>query len=236
MLIVPTWQMKNGHVPLPGVVSYSILHLFILKDGQTDLHPKAPSQTCWSMTAAKCSCHYYVCRASITSSIRTPTPWRGWASGRTSRNPGCSLLPILLTMSNWVSNSHHWSFSSVHLDAPSSRPLIQPSKLQVPGKGPHGSPQPLGASHAPGLHFLLHDSICNSAMAFLHCICSHFHLCCSPTPINWTCQAESNVPCTGIGEFLFYNNHPKNKIASPGARTTALVDSFFKTICKHVSN
>ena len=103
MLIVPTWPMKNGHVMPPGVVGYSILCLFILKDGLIDLHPKAPSQTHWSVSAAICSHHCEVWKALMTSSIGTPTTWREWASGRTSRNAWCSLSLASSTTSSWAS-------------------------------------------------------------------------------------------------------------------------------------
>ena len=169
ILIIPTWPMKYGHIPPPGVVSYSILCLFILKDGQIDLHPKAPYRTHWYVTAAGCSHHFWVCKASITSSIRTCTPWRWWASGRTSRNPWCSLLLVSSTMSNCALSAG--ITGSSHL--PIGHSLVQASHpiIYVTGasQGPDGSPQPPGVPWAPGLCFLLRDSICNSSMAVMFC-------------------------------------------------------------------
>ena len=60
---------------------------------------------CWSATVARCSHHCQLCGALITSSIRTPTPWREWAFGRTSMNPWCSLFPVSSTTSNGTSNA-----------------------------------------------------------------------------------------------------------------------------------
>ena len=134
MLVIPTWLMKNSHIPQPWVVSYSILHLSILKDGQVDLHAKALSHMCWSVTVARCFCYCQMHRALITSSIRTLTPQRGWASWRTCKNPWCSLSLVSSTASNNVLSMGVTSPSHPPLDAPSSRPCIQSSLLQEPAK------------------------------------------------------------------------------------------------------
>ena len=134
MLIVPTWLMKNSHVPLLRAVRYSILHLFILKDGQIDLNLKAPSWTHWFVTATGCSHHCWVYRALITSSIRTPTL-------KDVEPPG-EPLGILGALCHWhhlLCPMEHWAQASSvlltsPLDAPSFKPHIKSSTLQAPPK------------------------------------------------------------------------------------------------------
>ena len=139
---------------------------------------------------------FFLCgvpKSLITSCIRTLTPWWRWASRRTYRNAWCPLSLASSTMSNWA--------LSVGIIGPCHLPigcsLIQASHpiIYITGASqvPDSSSQPLGVPWAPDLHFLHHDSICNSSMAFLHYICTHFHLHCSPSPMNWTCQVESNI-------------------------------------------
>ena len=145
----PNLANKMAMSPLPWAVHYSILHLFILKDGQVDLNPKAPSQMCWSVTAVGCSHHCQVFIASITSSIRTSTPWRGLASGRTSRNPWCSLLLVSSTTSSWA--------LSTGITGPSHLPIrcylaqVSHPNIYITGtsQGLDGSPWPLGDTLGP---------------------------------------------------------------------------------------
>ena len=40
MLVIPTQAVENSYVPPPGMVSHSVLGLFILEDWQIDLHPR----------------------------------------------------------------------------------------------------------------------------------------------------------------------------------------------------
>ena len=130
--------------------------------------------------------------------------------------------------------------SLVLLTFPIGHSLIQASHpiIYITGAswGPDGSPWPWGAPQAPGLHFLLHDSICNGLNAFLHCICGCFHLHCSTGPTNWTCQAESNAPCTGIWELLFAQSSSKEQDGFPRCQDHSFSDLFIETILEHVGN
>ena len=114
-----------------------------------------------------------------------------------------------------------------HSDLPIGYSLIQASHpiiyLTGASQGPGGSSKPLGTPRPPGFHLLLHDSNHNSSMAFLHSIYSCYYLHCSSNPINLTYQAELNVLYTCTGEPSLCNHLPKNEIASPCARTTAMV-------------
>ena len=118
--------------------------------------------------------------------------------------------------------------------------LIQASHtiiyITCASKGPDGSPKTLGAAQPPGLHLLLHDSICNSSIAFLHHICSHFHLCFSMGPVNWTCQAESNIPCTCIWGPLFAQSSSREQDYFPWCQDHGFGDSVLETILEHDSN
>ena len=82
---------------------------------------------------------------------------------------------------------------------------------------------PQGASWPPGLSSLFHNSICNSLATFWYGIYSCLYLHYSPSPMNWACQAESDIPGISQGEPSLSQCLPKNKIASPGARTTVSV-------------
>ena len=149
MLIIPTRSKKVGHIPLPWAVGYNILGFLICIDWQVDLHSKTSTCICWSVITTGCSGHCWVQRALITSSIGTPTPRRGWASGETSRYPWCSMLPT----SSTTPLMHQAWLSPVlltsQLDAPLSRPHIQSSMLQVTVMeqmvlfDPQGHPGPL---------------------------------------------------------------------------------------------
>ena len=80
-----------------------------------------------------------------------------------------------------------------------------------------GHPDPLT------IVLFFHDDICNGLMTLLdrtHCC---FHLSLSPSPIDWASKAESNIPCITRG---MSNLQLKNKIASPGPKTTASVICF----------
>ena len=82
--------------------------------------------------------------------------------------------------------------------------------------------QTLRGVMAPGLCPLLHDCICNSSHAFLHCICSHFHLHHSPSPINWTCKAEFSVPCACIEEPFCMQSSSKEQDGLPWGQDHSL--------------
>ena len=167
------------------------------------LYLKAPSQMHWAMTATRYSCHHQVYRALITSSIRTPIPWKGWASGRTPRDLWCSLSLASSTISNRVLSIGIIGASHIAI-RPSLIQALHPI-IHITGtsRGSNGSSWTSGMSRSPGLCPPLHDSICNSSTTFLHCICSLFYLHCLSSLINWTCQAESHVPCTCIGKPFF---------------------------------
>ena len=141
--MIPTWLRKNGHVPSPWVVSYSILCLPISNDWQVDLLSMAPSQTCWSVTVDGCPHHCQGHRALITASIRTPP--------KEDEPPGVH-LGIIGALCHW----HHLPCPMMHQawaslvlltspwNPPSSRPHIQSSTVQVPAKGQMALPDPQG--------------------------------------------------------------------------------------------
>ena len=236
MLTVPNWLIKNGHVSPPWVVSHCILHLFILKDGQVDLHLKAHTWTHWSMTAARCSHHFWVYRVLITSlyqnihSLKKVILWENFQESLV-----LSVTGIIYHVHLSIECRHHQSFSPAHQMLP--HPGVSSNHLHYRFQ-PKTRWLSLTFRHAPGpcFYFLLHDSICNSSMASLHHIYSHFYLCCSPGPINWTCQAEFNILCTGMGEPLFAWSPSKKQDGFPGCQDHNFGDSFFETILEHVSN
>ena len=158
MPIIPTWLLKDGHIPLPWAVHYHFLHLLILKDWQSYFYLDTSSGVHWSVTIAGCSHHCQVHRALITPSIRTPIPWRGLASRRTSKNPWCSLSPVSSTTSNDALSTRVSSPSHLPSDAPSSRPCIQSSTLHAPAKDQTALPSlrgtlvPWPSSSFPQLH------------------------------------------------------------------------------------
>ena len=81
----------------------------------------------------------------------------------------------------------------------------------------------LGALWLPSLSSHFHEGIYNGLMTFLYSAHHCFYLSLSPGPINWAVQAESNISCITKGSPSLRNCHLKNKITSPGARTTASV-------------
>ena len=189
----PNLTDKNHYVSLPRALSYSILHLFVLKDRQVDLHPKARSHMHWSV------------------------------------------IGIVYSVLQSIACGSHWSFLPPHWMLPhpglTSNHLHYRHQLRTVWLSPT-----LGDILSPGLCLLLHDCIYNISKAFLHCICSHFHLCCSPGPINWTCQAKSNIPCTCIGEPHFARLSSKEQDCFPQCQDHSFDDSFFETILEHVGN
>ena len=120
------------------------------------------------------------------------------------RDPWYSLLPASSSMSNGVSSAGVICPSHIPIRCSlvqASHPIIH---ITSTSWGLAGSSWPLGMPWPAGLHHPLHDSICNSSMTFMHCICSCFHLHCLSSPISWTCQAESHIPCICIGEPLLF--------------------------------
>ena len=126
-------------------------------------------------------------------------------------------VSLLRSMINHIIISH-LHFGSIFFQAP--HPLFY-----VVGCG--GEPGqlcgPVGTLWSPGLSSLFHKSICNGSVTFLYSIYSCFYLCCSTGPIFWACQAESDIHGISQRNPPLSDHLPKNKIASPGSRTTALV-------------
>ena len=218
----PAWAADNKHIPLPPVVDYSIYAFSSLMMGRLTFtwRPLLACTDLWLLWG--CSHHCWVHWALIIPSIRTFTSRRGWVSWRTSRNPWCSLSPVLSTLSNDMlglgvpaSPSHF----------PITCSLVQPSHPVIyfagTSQGLDGSPWPLGLPQPSGIHFLLHDSC--------------FHPCCSPGPINWTCQPESNIPCTSKGKPFFAWSSSKEQDSFPWCQDHSFSKSFFKAILEHVS-
>ena len=61
----------------------------------------------------------------------------------------------------------------------------------------------MGTSWPPGLSSLFHYSIHNSSVTLLYGNYSCLYLCCPTSPIDWACQAESNIPGIPQGESFF---------------------------------
>ena len=212
MLVVPTQVAENSYIPLLLVVSYRIFGLFILEDQQVDLHPKTPSCLHWLVTFSGCSHHGWLLGILITSPIRAPTPRRGWATRRVSRKLWSSLLSMLSTtltstlrMSASLLKSviAHITISCFHFGGLFFQALHPLFNAVCCGRGPGCLHHYLGTSCPPCLSSLFHKSICNSFVTFFHSIYRCLYLCHSSSPINWACQAESNIPCISQEEPLF---------------------------------
>ena len=183
MPVIPTQVAENSYILSPWVVGNSIFGLFVLRDRQIDLHPKASTHTCWSVTVMECSC-CWAHGALITASIRTSPCGRGWATWRISRNPWCYLLLVLSTMSNdklivGVVGPSHFPIGCSLIQT--LHPIIY---FAGTSQRSDGSPWPSGVSWLSGHHPLLHHSICDSPTAFLNSIYHCFHLCQSPSPLT----------------------------------------------------
>ena len=175
MLVIPTRSMKDGHIPLPWMVGYHILHFLIFKDWKVYLHSDTSSFTCWSIATSGCSCHCWVQRTSVTTSIRTPTRWRLWASRGVSRNLQCSLSPTSSTTSTNALSKVPLC-SCLHATNIINSPRLPHLMLPHPDLTYNhwcywwqlragGSPWHLGMPWPSGFHFLLHNGICHSSAA-----------------------------------------------------------------------
>ena len=68
---------------------------------------------------------------------------------------------------------------------------------------------PLGMSLSLGFCPLFHHCIRNGLVTLLYHIYCHIHLGLSPSPNNWACHAECNIPCFSVREPLFERSSPK---------------------------
>ena len=212
MLVIPTQAAENSYVPPQWVVSYSIFGLFILEDWQVDLCPKTPSSLHWLVTFCGQSCHSWLLGTSIAFPIRTPTPRRRWATRRVSRKSWSSLSSMSQTTSTSTLGMGTSSIRSMIACITISLFPFGGFFFQAPhslfnvvccGGGLNCFHHSSGASWPPGLSSLFHNSICNSSVTILHSTCSCLYLHHSLSPINWACQAESNIPCISQEEPLF---------------------------------
>ena len=199
MLVIPTQSVEDGHILLPWVVGYSIFGFLSWNGGKLTFTQRS-LPTCadlWllldALITVKCTDLWSLPLSEL------PPPDK-------SEPPG-QPLGILGALCDWHHLPHPmtcWAWESPvlltsQLDAPLSRPCIKTSTLQASAEDWIAFPDPC---RCPSLHLLFHDNVCNSLMALLNSIYSQFYQCCPPSPINWTCQAESNIPCTSKGESL----------------------------------
>ena len=211
MLIVPTRFMEDDHIPLPWVVCYHFLGFLIFEDQQVNLHLEASSYMNWSVAPSWMLLHCWVQRTSITFAIRTSTPEEGEPPKKYLGTPGMSLLSMLSATSNALIMSMT-SFIVVSVNVimfcPPPYQILSHLGLAFNHQCYRWQlrimwlPMTLGAPRPSGLHFLVHDSIHNSLVTFLHSCYSCFYLCSSPDPTNWAPQAELNVMCIAIEEPL----------------------------------
>ena len=223
MLVIPTQSAENSYVPPPWVVSYSIFGLFILEDWQVDLQLKTPSCTHWSITFSGHSCHGQLLGTSITFLIKTHThPRRRQTTRSVSRNLWSSLLSassttstsmLRVSISLFKSTITHITISCLHFGSIFFQaPHLLFNVVCCGGVLGCLSFSP-GAFCSPGLSSLFHNSICNNLVTFLHSIYSCLYL--HRSPLTFFVFPKGSPPLS--------NHCPKNKIASPGARTTASV-------------
>ena len=167
---------------------------------------------------------------------RTPTPWRGWASGRTSRNPWHSVTGIVFHVQWHIECRYHWSFSPPHWMLPcpgltcNHLHYMHHLRTRWVSLTFRGAPSPWPSSSSPWQHPQYLDGL---LVLFLQPL-EHLH--CSPGPINWTCQAELNVPCICIGMPLFVWSSSKEQDSFPWCQDHSFGDSFFETTLEHVGN
>ena len=231
MLVISTWVVENSYIPPPWTVSHSILGLFILEDQQIDLHPQTSSFPSYLAALPRPSHHGQLMGTSFASLIGTPSPWRGRSTGSVSQLSWGTLssmpsptsthtlrmsIPLLSpTIAGFTIS--HLHFGSIFLEA--LHPLFD---VVFCYRGLVYLCFSLGASWPPGLRSFpwWHPY---GSMTFLDITHSHFHLGLSSGPINWATKVEPNIPCITKRKTLFEWLSSKNKIASPGARTTASV-------------
>ena len=145
--------------------------------------------------------------------------------------PSASITPLISMSMNVTSFSHLPIRCSL---AQASHPNIN---VTGSSHGPDASPQPLGVPWPSGLSFLLHDSIHNSSVAFLHSVCSCFYLCSFSSQINWTPQSQFNILCISIGKLLFAQVPSKIQDCLPQCQDHSFSDPISWTgFLQHISN
>ena len=148
---------------------------------------------------------------------------------RASRNPQCSLLPLLSIVStnvssmnttlllpmstNFINSPHlltgHSLFQALH-------PIID---VTGSSRGLGGSPWPSGMPWASGICFLLHNRVCHSSVAFLDGVYCGLYVGSSPCPSNRTSEVKLNILCISIKTPLIAWVPFKEQDCLPGAWT-----------------
>ena len=213
------------------MVSDSIFGLFILEDWKIDLHSQTSSCPCCSVTFSRSSPHSQLMGTPNVSSIGTP-PEEGDPPKVSLSNCGvpcllCHLLS-LLTCWEWVFlHSVPQLLTSQSLtstsEASSSKPCIHPWMLYAVAGVWFVFVVPWGC---PGLLAIVLFSMMASAIAWkLSCTVLTVVSTWSSLPAQFTGLAKWNPTSIALprGSSSLSNHHLKNKIASPGARTTASV-------------
>ena len=168
----------------------------------------------------------------ITSPIRTPNSRRGWTTRSVSRKlwpslssaPSTTLTSMLrMSVSSLkpvinCNTTSHLPFGSILFHV--LHPLFD---IICSGEGLCYLHHSAGISWPPCLSSLFHNCFCNVSAIFLYGIYGCLYLSCPMSPTDGACQAESYVPGISQGSPPLCDPHPKNRIACPWARTTALL-------------
>ena len=232
MLVNPTQVAENNYISLPQEVCPCIFGLFILEDQQIDLHPKTPSWPCWSVAFSWHSLYVWMPETLITFPFRTPTPRRGWTTRSVSRNVWPSLPsvpPTNLTSTLRMSISLlRPAINCINISCLPFRCILHHTPQSLfdvisHHQSPHYLHHSLGMPWPPSLSSLFHIGIHNCSATFLYGIYCCLNMNCPASPIEGAHQAESYTLAFPRGDPFLHDCHPKNRIASPGARTTASV-------------
>ena len=152
MLIIPTWPMKNVHVPLPWVVCYSILHFSSLKMGKLTFteRPLPECADLWLLLDVLITVRCTELQSFPLSELLSPEEGKPLGEPLGILGALCHqhCLPHPMACQAQASPIHLTSPS----DAPLSRPCIQSSTLQVPAKDQMALPDPWG--HPSPLTFI----------------------------------------------------------------------------------
>ena len=159
-------------------------------------------------------------------------PRRGWTSRSVSRKPWSSspsAPPTTLTstlrmsisllrpvMSHIAISCLSFGFILFH----ASHPFFC---VIGSSRGPHYLHCSMGTSWPPGLSSFYHNSIQDGSAAFLYSVYGHLYLSCPTCPIDGPIKLNLTSLAFPKRTPSLNDCHPKNRIASPGTRTTALV-------------
>ena len=184
MLVILTWVAENSYISPPQMISHSIFGLFILEDQQIELQAQISSCPPCLVTFSRLSHHGWLMGTLMASSIGTPSPLKREIHWKCLSVVVGHLVPWLLTSPFLIST----------FEASSSKPCIHSLMLYATAGVcfvfivPQEHPGPLAL-------VLFHNNTCNVPLTFQYSAYHFVYLSLSPSPINWTGQAESNNTC-----------------------------------------